>query len=672
MLTASTAAIAAYCRALLDAFAPDTSPGAVLANWLRYRQRLVGIDYAAATAPTRTRKRRKPAKEKPLTKAQWQRLGRALDAVATGPTAPDSVAANLGVFAETLGLDAIEDALFRFVFHTGREPELGTLSSSIVFTRAVDSLGLASLALRRPAAELEQRLKHGPIRALDLIAFNGEGKDRFGCCVPERFLEALRPPNNGLADIERCLIGAPLRPLLAGADFAHVARERDFVLRLLRGAVEGRRSGINILLYGPPGTGKSEFCKTVAAEAGCDLFAVGETDELGDEPTRRDRINALRLAEKLAARRRNAVLLFDEMEDVGDHGDGWLGSKVFFNRVLERNRVPVLWTTNRIDGFDPACLRRMSFAFELKAPPATARARLWAGFAERQALPLPADQALALARRHKVAPSVMSSAVDAVAMARGDSGDIDFVVAALARPIGGARPHAPRTAIAFSSELANTDTDLASLARALARPGAARDISLCLYGPPGTGKSGFARHLAEAMGLDPLLKRGSDLLSCWVGGTEEKIAAAFEEARAEQRLLIVDEVEAFLWHRSGASRSWEVSMVNEFLTALEEHSLPFAGTTNALDAIDPAALRRFDFKVKFDFLTPAQAGAAYRRFFARPAPAGLADIPSLTPGDFAVVARQLRLLGDVGDGDILRLLAQEVRAKNLPASRIGF
>jgi transitional endoplasmic reticulum ATPase len=76
--------------------------------------------------------------------------------------------------------------------------------------------------------------------------------------------------------------------------------------------------------------------------------------------------------------------------------------------------------------------------------------------------------------------------------------------------------------------------------------------------------------------------------------------------------------------------------------------------------------------VKFDFLAPPRSAAAYGRFFAREAPAALGDIPALTPGDFAVVARKLRLLGDAGDGEILRLLEQEVRAKNLPAGRIGF
>ena len=58
-----------------------------------------------------------------------------------------------------------------------------------------------------------------------------------------------------------------------------------------------------------------------------------------------------------------------------------------------------------------------------------------------------------------------------------------------------------------------------------------RRFSLCLQGPPGTGKSAFVRYLAERMRLEVMQKRASDLMSCWLGGTEQNIAAAFAEAR---------------------------------------------------------------------------------------------------------------------------------------------
>ena len=208
----------------------------------------------------------------------------------------------------------------------------------------------------------------------------------------------------------------------------------------------------------------------------------------------------------------------------------------------------------------------------------------------------------------------------------------------------------------------------------MSAPGAPRDVSLCFYGPPGTGKSAFARQLASAMSLEALLKRGSDLLSKWIGETERNIARAFEEAREENAFLIIDEAEGFLWNRAGAQKSWEVTMVNELLVQMETHPLPFACTTNHLDYIDSAAVRRFAFKVKFDFLTPAQSAEAYRRFFAAEPPAALRSVANLTPGDFAVVAKKQRLLGQLGEAapDAVRLLEQEVAAKNLRAMKIGF
>ena len=53
-------------------------------------------------------------------------------------------------------------------------------------------------------------------------------------------------------------------------------------------------------------------------------------------------------------------------------------------------------------------------------------------------------------------------------------------------------------------------------------------------------------------------------------------------------------------------RSWEVSQVNEFLVQLESFNGVVVATTNRFDELDQAALRRFDFKMHFDFLNYAQ------------------------------------------------------------------
>ncbi|WP_119303537.1 AAA family ATPase [Dongia deserti] len=684
MITASQAAVAAYVHAMMQAFDPASPPGRRLTFWLRSNQCMVGLDFEAATTARtpKGRKRKSPAWDKPLPQRLWARLRAAIARSASaGATAADAVSANLDAFVRAVGLDPLEAEIFRFVFHTDRDATFERLCNGIVETRAIDTLSLTALCLGRKPTEIWDKLLRGPLKGLHLVDIASSGTDRFTYYVPYRIVAALMPPNESVADMERALIGEPLPPQLDLAAYDHVAQERDFVLRLLRGA-EGRM-GINILLYGGPGTGKSEFCKMVARAVGRDLFAVGETDESGEEPSRSDRLDALRLADKLAARRGKALLLFDEMEDILQRGERAssgrgpvrrAGSKVFFNRLLEQNQVPVLWTANAIDEFDPAFLRRMTFAFEMKALPAAGRARLWEAAARRQGLRMQAEDADVLARLHKVSPGLMTGAVHAVAMAGGGSDELDFVVKSLAHPLSGRRSNRIATHGRFQADLANTDPDLRHLQRALAAPGGARDFSLCLSGPPGTGKSAFARALAAAMGLEPLLTRGSDLLSMWVGETEQRLAEAFEEARQDDAFLIIDEVETFLWSRSGASRSWEVSIVNELLVQMETHPLPFACTTNHLDCIDPAALRRFTLKVKFDFMTPVQSAAAYRQFFGCEPPAALRSIEHLTPGDFAVVAKKLRLLGQPGDEapDIVRLLEQEVAAKNLRTVKIGF
>jgi SpoVK/Ycf46/Vps4 family AAA+-type ATPase len=226
----------------------------------------------------------------------------------------------------------------------------------------------------------------------------------------------------------------------------------------------------------------------------------------------------------------------------------------------------------------------------------------------------------------------------------------------------------------FNPLLANADVDLAALERRMKEPSAPRDLSMFLYGPPGTGKSAFARHLAEAMDLEPMFRRASDLLSKWIGETERRLAEAFAEAREDHRFLIIDEAEPFLWSRSGGSRSWEVSMVDEFLVQMESHPMPLACTSNLLEAVDSAALRRFTLKVKFDFLSRPQVENAYRHFFARPAPAALGELTSLTPSDFAAVIKQCRALGSdpIDDARLVSMLEREIAVKNGPSRRIGF
>lgn len=127
-------------------------------------------------------------------------------------------------------------------------------------------------------------------------------------------------------------------------------------------------------------------------------------------------------------------------------------------------------------------------------------------------------------------------------------------------------------------------------------------------------------------------------------------------------MLIFDEADSFLQNRNNAVRSWEVSHVNEMLTQMESHEYPFVCTTNLLNTLDEASLRRFTFKIKFDFMTKEQTTFAFEHFF------GIKDfdlgIRGLTAGDFATVKKKADFLNITDAEELREMLADEVKLKN--------
>jgi SpoVK/Ycf46/Vps4 family AAA+-type ATPase len=399
----------------------------------------------------------------------------------------------------------------------------------------------------------------------------------------------------------------------------------------------------------------------------------------GDEPGRGDRVAALKRSPRLLARRGGAILLFDEMEDLFssagsyDRRGAWQpSSKIFVNRMLEENAVPTIWTSNAIDRVDPAHLRRMSFILKMGYPSQKARARIVARVAEVEGLPEAKDGLGRLLPADEAASGVARTAIRAAVLAGGGADEAEAAARSLVLGLRGGRSLPPAAETALDLDLYEADVSVAGLIERIAAPDAPADVSLLLTGPPGTGKTALAAHLALRLDRPLLVKRASDLLSPWLGGTEANVAAAFAEARDGGAVLLFDEADSLLPDRAEARQSWEVSQVNELLTWMDLHKLPFVAATNFARRLDPAALRRFVFKIELRPLSGETAERAFVRFFGQPAPAGLVRIAGLTPGDFAVVARQLRYRGEAKAGEILALLEAEARAKPEPAGAIGF
>ena len=492
-------------------------------------------------------------------------------------------------------------------------------------------------------------------------------------------------PRNDRRDVNRLLLDAAPASELEWRDFDHVTDDRDHLESVLKGALESGETGVNILLYGPPGTGKTAFCKVLAARLGVTLYSIGEADEEGDEPSRGERLRELRLAQRLLARDRRSLTLFDEMGDLLSDSFGGLeifgrslvshawngGSKVFMHRLLEEAPAPTLWTMNDARRVSPTILRRMMFTLELRLPPPAVRQRIWARQLRMNGIAAGADETSELAVSFAATPGVAAGVTAAARLAGGDVDAVRRGVRSLSRVLACDKP--PQgTPPRFDLALVHADADPAKLADRLASSGERR-FSLCLQGPPGTGKSAFVRYLAERLGLEVMQKRASDLLSKWVGETEQQIAEAFSEARDTGAFLVFDEADSLLADRRFAQRTWEVSQVNEMLTWMESHPLPFACTTNLGEHLDPATLRRFVYKVALDYLTPEQAAAAFRRYFSLDPPAPVTSLATLTPGDFAVVHRKAEVLGQLGDPETLAaMLRAECDAKREGTRGIGF
>lgn len=480
-----------------------------------------------------------------------------------------------------------------------------------------------------------------------------------GVSVLPRLLFLMRQPASDSIDARSALLGPQQRPELTLEDFAHIGTDTERVVALLRGALGERTKGVVIVLYGPPGTGKTALARTIAAYLGVPLHSVGEADDEGGEPCRQERLAELQMAQRLMGNSPPALLLLDEAEDVfGEPNDLFAlfggrrsngGSKVFMHRLLENGLVPLILTANSLAAFGEAVLRRMTACVEVRVPPVHVRTKIWAHAAAAEGIAAEPAELAQLARQLPAAPALARSSMRAARLAGGDKNTIRWALSGVAKAMSG-KPLPPVIdAVPFENDLVNADVDLPALADRLCAPDAIKNISLLLSGPSGSGKSAFARHLAERMGLEVVQKRASDLLGKYVGETEKRIAVAFAEAVDNRAFLIFDEADSLLGDRSGAHRNWEVSLVNEMLTWMESHPLPFCATTNLMERVDKAAMRRFLVKAKFQTLRADQCAMAFQRFFDIDPPRTIATLENLTPADFALVHKMASLQGKLDD-----------------------
>jgi SpoVK/Ycf46/Vps4 family AAA+-type ATPase len=460
---------------------------------------------------------------------------------------------------------------------------------------------------------------------------------------------------------------------LALNDFAFVKEDADVLVSLLKNAVASKEQGVNVLLYGPPGTGKTELAKVVAQAAGLNLFEVEHADRDGNSLSGRDRYRSLQIAQVFLKGSQQSALLFDEVEDVFPPitseaaqlmarseqlpapGSSSVNGKAWVNQILESNTVPTLWVTNRIEQIDPAFRRRFAYHLELRSPPPGAREGLLRKTLEGVEV---SDAFVArLTARKGLTPAQIRTAVRFARLAASPaSAQMEPLIERQLRnadiALGNKLDAAGRKSVTtYDLGMLNVESrfEIPRIVEALKTRGHG---ALCFYGAPGTGKTALAEHIAKALDKPLIIKQASDLMSKYVGETEQNMAAMFKEAEEEKAVLLLDEADSFLQDRRGAQRTYEVTEVNEMLQGMERHHGIFICTTNLLDSIDQAALRRFTFKIKFMPLTAEQRQTMFvTEALAHDAAlmtdelrARLAKLTQICPGDFAAVKRQTDIL----------------------------
>ena len=491
-------------------------------------------------------------------------------------------------------------------------------------------------------------------------------------CVDDLFADVLKPASP---------------PELARDDFPHLIPAFDEVVRLLRRSLDKRRAGTNVLLHGVPGTGKSQLCRVLARAVGAELFEVSSRiDHHLEKAAARQRLEYVQSAQ-FVLRGKRAMLCFDEIDAIFRFGSSGTGpasiadqSKAWLNELLETNVLPTIWVANDIDTMDPAFVRRFDLVIRLDAPPQAQRLRLL----ERECAEIASPELLRrISRIEHITPALVTRASRTVRCMREAPGlPADALLEAVLDGVVQAQGHvslrrslARQAGEGFDPALCNASENLADVMQGIRRIGEGR---ICLHGPPGTGKSAFGHWLARELGRPLVLKKVSDLQSPWLGETERNIARAFERAGRDGAVLQIDEVDSFLRDRRHAQRSWELAEVNEFLAQLEIFEGIFIASTNLMEELDQAALRRFDYKIRMDYLRREQAEAMLVRTLRELSVSGNMEggwnspLERLTPGDFAVVARKHRITPFATGDAVIRALVAEQACRDGERRRIGF
>lgn len=382
-----------------------------------------------------------------------------------------------------------------------------------------------------------------------------------------------------------------------------------------RRAAQLKISFTGVLLYGPAGTGKSLFGRALAGEYGCNLVLV-----LGGELRRAPNDLGQRLDEAFLVARSRApsILFFDEFDWLWTQPD----RRPLLDGLLERlqrtlgaasgdARVIPVAATQALDNIDPSVIPSGLFDLKIRVglPDASARSAILEAQLRGRPIASDVDTSTLVAATEGLSAAALSGVVNAAALkALGRKEDPQAAItqadllAAIRERGGRDRPALEQWSWEALILPAETKRELQELQRIIEDPSRAQRFGVVpprgalLYGPPGTGKTTIARVLAAQAKSSFYPIKGSDIVSKWLGESEQRVHDLFVRARENRpSIIFLDEIDALGAARGSADSSAMDRILNQLLQeidGLQSGAGTFVlGATNRRDLLDEALVR---------------------------------------------------------------------------------
>ncbi|WP_353258927.1 AAA family ATPase [Prochlorothrix hollandica] len=400
-----------------------------------------------------------------------------------------------------------------------------------------------------------------------------------------------------------------------------------------------------VLLVGPPGTGKTLTARALAQDLGVNYVAIVGPEIMAKHYGEAE--ERLRGLFEKAARNAPCLIFIDEIDSLAPDRaqvEGEVEKRVvaqllsLMDGFSGSQGVMVLAATNRPNHLDPALRRGGRFDREIHFPVPDRPQRLAILQILTATMPLVAvdlerlaDQSLGFvgsdlkalcqkaaytALRRQV-PSFEATAPDSLLITAADFGEaFKTIKPSVLRSVEVESPQVPWDSIGGLGEIKRVLQE--SVEGALLygdlyqRTGAKAPRGILLWGPPGTGKTLLAKAVASQGRANFIAVNGPELMSRWVGASEQAVRDLFAKARqAAPCVVFLDEIDTLAPVRGSGSDGVGDRLVGQLLTELDglqdAGSLLVIGATNRRDALDPALLRsgRLDLQLKVDL--PDQA-----------------------------------------------------------------